>query len=283
MRSVTLTRTIRDAQGNQTTVSKTVQVGSYLRVGMDAPKGAAWTQTVADFPKITYTRDFGTDGADTDTLPELSAVGTGKFTDLPPGAVMHVSWKDDVEQLSSWLSTVNQYVYITWYHEPMGDVLPADYRTTGARVTQIINGHAKKNWVLGHGPIVTRYWLDEGNGNPADWGYAGMTHYGIDCYQNSPTDTAYYSTMKMFTTVFNKVRAAFPGVRLWVPEYGIAKINSDSSGTGRAAAIRSHVRYLRTLTDVDAVAYYSNAAQFPQYAITASSPEGQAWIDMQAL
>lgn len=283
MRDVTLTRTVRDTQGNQTTVTKVISVGSNLRVGMDAPKGTAWTQAVSDFPKVAYTRDYGTDGADTDTLPELTAVGTGKFTDLPAGAIMHVSWKDDVEQLSTWLSTVNQPIYLTWYHEPMGDLLPADYRTTGARVTQIVNAHPNKARVLGHGPIVTRYWLDEGGGDPADWGYTGMTHYGIDCYMNVPTASVYYDTTKMFTTVFNKVRTAFPGVRLLVPEYGVAKINSDSDGSGRATAIRSHIRYLRTLTYVDAVAYYNNAAQFPQYAITASSPEGQAWIDMQGL
>lgn len=276
MRNVTLTRTVRDTQNNPTTVSKVIQIGSYLRVGMDAPNGTAWGQAVTDFPKVTYTRDFG-------SPTNLTAVGTGKWTALPAGAIMHASWKGDITTLGAWLDTLTRPVYLTWYHEPMGDVVPATYRSTAGQITGIVNAHPKKALVLGHGPIVTRYWLDEGGGSPTDWGYPGMTHYGIDCYQNTPTASAYYDTTKMFTTVFNKVRAAYPGVRLWVPEYGIAKLNSDSTGSGRANAIRNHVQYLRTLTDVDVVAYFNNAVQFPQYAITATSPEGQAWIDMQAL
>lgn len=276
MRNVTLTRTVRDTQGNQTTVTKVIQVGSYLRVGMDAPNGSEWTAAVSNFPGVAYSRDFG-------SPTNLTAVGTGKWAALPAGAIMHVSWKGDVTTLGAWMNTLTQPVYVTWYHEPMGDVTPATYRATAGQITGIVNGHAKKNLILGHGPIVTRYWLDEGGGNPTDWGYPGMTHYGIDCYMNAPTASAYYDTTKMFATVFNKVRAAYPGIRLLVPEYGIAKLNTDTAGTGRAAAIRSHIRYLRTLTDVDAVAYFNNAAQFPQYAITSTSPEGQAWIEMQAL
>ena len=278
MRNFTVSRTITDQQGNATVVSKTFTIASPLLVGMDAPNGSAWTQAVADYPGVAYTRDFGTG-----TPTNLTPVGTGKWTALPANAIMHASWKGDVNQLSAWLNTVTRPIYLTWYHEPMGDVVPATYRATATQMAGIIDAHAKKHLVLGHGPIATRYWLDENNGNPTDWGYPGMTHYGIDCYQNTPTAASYYDNAKMFTTVFNKVRTAYPGVRILVPEYGIAKLNTDTTGAGRAAAIRGHIQYLRTLSYVDAVAYFNNAVQFPQYAITPTSPEGQAWKDMQAL
>jgi hypothetical protein len=275
VREVTASRTITDTQGNATVVSTTFQIGSRLRVGMDAPNGSAWAQAVIDYPGVAYTRDFG-------TPTNLTAFGAGKWGALPAGAHMHVSWKGDVTQLGPWLSTINRPVYITWHHEPMGDVVPATYRATAGQITGIVDAHPNKHLVLGHGPIVTRYWLDENSGNPADWAYPGMTHYGIDCYMNVPSASVYYDNTKMFTTVFNKVRSAHPGIRLLVPEYGLSRITSDTTGAGRAAAIRNHINFLRTQPDVDAVAYFNNAVQFPQYAITPTSPEGQAWIEMQA-
>lgn len=279
-RVITLTSSVTDKAGHVTTQSTNLTVPTL--VGVDAPNGQPFRDAIVQFPGIKYTRDFGKDGTDTDTLPEITALGTGKFADLPAGAIMHVSWKDDVEQLSTWLDGLNQYVYLTWYHEPMGDVVPATYQATAVRIPQIVNAHAKKKFVLGNGPIVTRYWLDEGAGNPTDFGYAGMTFYGIDCYMNVPSATAYYDNTKMFTTVFNKVQAAYPGIKLLVPEYGIAKINSDTDGSGRATAIRNHTTYLKNRPDVIAVAYFNNVAQFPEYAISPYPLETQAWKDMQA-
>lgn len=253
-----------------------------LLAGMDAPNGAEFRAAVSQYPGMRYFREFGADGPDTDTLPELPSLTTGKFVEAPASAIPHVSWKDDVEQLSTWLDGLKRSIYLTWHHEPMGDVIPATYRSTAARVTQILAGHPNRRWILGHGPIVTRYWLDEKAGNPLDWWYDGATIYGIDCYQDTPSGAAYWGTTKMFGTVFNKVRYAIPGVRLLVPEYGITRLTSDTTGTGRAQAIRDHMAWLRLQQDVEAVAYF-NSSLFPNYQIASASPEGQAWRDMQAL
>lgn len=280
-RVITLTGKVTDKAGNVTTKSTNLTVPT--QIGVDAPVGQPNRDAIALWSNnFKYTRDFGKDTADADTLPELTPLGTGKFADLPAGAIMHVSWKDDVEELSTWLNGLNQYVYLTWYHEPMGDVVPATYRATAVRIPQIVNAHPKKNFVLGNGPIVTRYWLDEGGGNPTDWGYTGMTFYGVDCYQSTPTASAYFDNTKMFATVFNKVQAAYPGIKLMVPEYGVQRINSDTDGSGRAAAIRTHGTYLKNRPDVLAVAYYNNEAQFPQYAISPYPLETQAWKDVMA-
>lgn len=279
-RTVTLTGRVRDAAGHTATATTTVAVP--LLVGMDAPNGPEFRTAVSQYPGMRYSRDFGVDFGDADSLPELTAHGTAKLADMPAGCIPHVSWKDDVEQLTSWLDGLNQRTYLTWYHEPMGDVTPATYRSTGARLSQILAAHPKRTLILGHGPIVTRYWLDEGGGAVTDWGYTGMTHYGIDCYQDTPSAASYWAVSKMFGVAFGKVRAAFPGVRLWVPEYGITRLNTDTTGAGRAQAVRDQVTWLKGQPDVDAVAYFNNMAQFPKYALTVGTPESQAWKDMQA-
>ncbi|MFC4145091.1 hypothetical protein ACFO0M_02375 [Micromonospora mangrovi] len=271
--TVPLTAVVRDAAGHTTTATTTVTVP--LLVGMSAEKGARTQRIVAEYPDIRYMRDFGTDGPDADVLPELPALNAGKFVDAP-SAVMHVSWKDDVEQLTSWLDGLSRPIYLTWYHEPMGDVAPATYRTTATRVSQIVAAHPKKRWVLGHGPIVTRYWLDEGGGNPTDWGYPGMTHYGIDCYSR---DTAtYWTASRMFGVSFGKVRAAYPGIRLLVPEYGLTRTTADTTGAGRAQTLKDHVTWLRQQADVDAVAYWNNWAEFE---LGDPPLESTAWRNLQ--
>ncbi|MFI5833226.1 hypothetical protein ACIA5A_06065 [Micromonospora sp. NPDC051300] len=273
-RTVTLTGRVRDAAGHTTTRTATIAVPTLA--GMDAPLGAEWTAAVANYPGVVYTRDFG---AGSPTL--LTTPGAGKWAALPANAIMHCSWKGDVEYLATWLNSIDRRVYLTWYHEPMGDVVPATYRATAARVTQILANHPRRRWVLGHGPIVTRYWLDEGGGNPADWAYPGMTHYGIDCY--SQDKTAYWPASRMFGVAFGKVRAAYPGIRLWVPEYGLVRATADTSGQGRAQAIRDHAAFIRAQADVDGWAYFNNNAQFPQFAFASGSPEGQAWRDTQTI
>ncbi|SBT39074.1 glycoside hydrolase family 26 protein [Micromonospora narathiwatensis] len=271
--TITLTATVRDSAGRTATAATTVTVP--LLVGMSTEKGAPTQQIVANYPNIRYMRDYGVD-TDGDKLPELPPLNAGKFVDAP-SAVMHVSWKDNVEQLSTWLNGLTRPVYLTWYHEPMGDVAPATYRTTAARVSQIVAAHPNRKWVLGHGPIVTRYWLDEGKGNPTDWGYPGMTHYGVDCYSR---DTAsYWPASRIFGTAFNKVRAAYPTIRLLVPEYGLVRTTADTTGTGRAQAMRDHVTWLRQQPYVDAIAYWNNWAEFQ---LGYPSPEATAWRDLQA-
>ncbi|MEU3452197.1 hypothetical protein ABZ671_00940 [Micromonospora sp. NPDC006766] len=270
-RPVTLTARVSNQAGHTATAAARIILP--LLVGMDAPNGAEWATAVKDYSGITYSRDFG-------SPTTLTALGAGKWVPLPRGAIMHVSWKGDTDQLPAWLKGLDRPVYLTWYHEPMGKVDPATYRAIATRMGQAIAAHPNRRWVLGHGPIVTRYWLDEGKGNPADWAYPGMTHYGIDCY--SQDTGSYWPAARMFGTAFAKVRAAFPGIRLLVPEYGLVRTTGDTSGAGRAQAIREHIGWLRRQDDLEAVAYF-NSSVFPQFVLSPTSPEAQAWRDMQAL
>lgn len=252
-----------------TVVGAPSEPGPSMLLGMDSPTGLEWSAAVTDYPGIKYTRDFGV-GSPT----SLSTQTQGKWPALPADATMHVSWKGNVESLSTWLTSLTVPVYLSWYHEPEGDITAATFRSTCTRMVEIVNAHPNKNLILGNGPILTRFNLDEENVNPADWGYPGMTHYGVDCYQDQPTAGAYWLPSKMFDVSFNKILAVYPGIRFWVPEFGITKLNSDSTGSGRAAAIETHVNYLKNRGDVDAAAYFNNQAQFAKYAFTPTSPEG---------
>lgn len=249
-----------------------------MLLGMEGTNGTVTQQIVAEYAPQ-YMRDFGSDSGDADTLPELGDRSIGKWRDAP-NVVMHTSWKDDVSQLSTWLDGLDRYIYLSWYHEPHGDVDPALFRTTCETMATIIDGHANKAFVLGNGPIVTRYHLDEGGGSPTTWGYTGMTFYGIDCY--SQDTNSYWTPQQMFVPTFTKVREAYPGLPLMVPEYGIVRISSDTTGNGRATAIKSHIRWLRTQPDVLAVAYFNSPGSIPAVPFGVNTPEGQAWKELVA-
>lgn len=259
------------------TVVGSAPPSSPMLLGMDCPTGLEWSAAVTDYPGIKYTRDFGVGSPTT-----LSTQSQGKWPALPAGATMHVSWKGDVEALNTWLTNLTVPVYISWYHEPEGDISATTFRNTCTRMVEIVNAHPKKSLILGNGPILTRFNLDEENVNPADWGYPGMTHYGVDAYQDQPTAASYWLPSKMFDVSFNKILAVYPGIRFWVPEFGITKLNSDSTGSGRAAAIETHVNYLKNRGDVDAAAYFNNQAQFAKYAFTDTSPEGVKYKQLLA-
>ncbi|RZU74500.1 activator of Hsp90 ATPase-like protein [Micromonospora kangleipakensis] len=48
-----------------------------------------------------------------------------------------------------------------------------------------------------------------------------MTHYGVDCC--SRDTSTYWTAFRMFGLAFGKVRAAYPGIRLLVPENGLSR------------------------------------------------------------
>lgn len=243
--------------------------------GLMAPVGAQWQRAAAEYPGIAYTREFGKD-ADGDKLPDLAPIGAAgtKWPYMPAGATAHVSWKDDVHQLPRWLDALDRPVLLTWYHEPMGDVTPTAYRATAARVTDYVASHVNGRFVMGHGPIITRYWMEEGKGNPADWAYPGMTHFGVDCY--SQDRAAYWPAERMFACL-DRVAALFPEVRLLVPELGIVQTTTDKSDEGRAATLREYAQHLRRRGDVDAVGYFHSDA-YPQYKLSGASADAWRWV-----
>lgn len=263
-----------------------------MLVGMDSlPENTA--SDFAAFPGVMYHRDFGLDnryGTDADTLPEFTPYGYGlRWQNLPQGAVMHVSAKDDVELFNNFLDSIPDTppayfkgVYASPWHEPHDDVrngtiTAADIRAWGARMTQIKNTHPKGKWVLGVGPILTRYDFDEApvRAQPGDYGWSGMDFYGVDCYW-SASNGGYPTNTQMFETCFNKILAVYPGIKFMVPEYGMVKQSSDSTGSARATAINNHIAYLRSRGDVLGIAYFNEVGSIPGVPLD-DTPSADAW------
>ncbi|HEY9415034.1 MAG TPA: hypothetical protein VIQ30_09775, partial [Pseudonocardia sp.] len=267
---------------------------SGMRIGMDLPLGTEWTNGVANYPGIAYTRDFGRDnvwGTDADALTEPTKYGTGKFVALPPGAVMHLSWKDDPNLLTQWLDDLpalpanHPGFYISPWHEPRDEVdggqfTTATFRSWGQTLSNIKATHPRGNVIKGVGPVLTRFDLDEQNVDPTQYGWAGMDFFGIDCYWQGTS--SYPTTAQMFDVVFNKVRTAYPGMRILVPEYGLLRTTADTTGAGRASTITTHINYLKSLGYVDAVAYFNSPGSIPGVEFSSTSPEADAWRALQA-
>lgn len=189
--------------------------------------------SLTNYQGMKITRHFGVD-YDKDGLPELPNVTSDmRWRSIAPDALIHVSYKDNVEQLNTWLNTLNREVLITWYHEPHGDVDPATYRRNAERMVAIINRHPRRHLVLGNGPIVTRFWLDEGN-NPDQFRYKGLTFFGLDPY-NGKNMTRYRSSDEMYGRGFDT--ATRWDVPVVIGEIGAELIPGDT-GAGRAMAIR---------------------------------------------
>ena len=219
----------------------TATAPAQMRIGVDFLPGDL-PANLADYPQLGYHRHFGKDGSDADTLPELPNTRTdARWLSLPPSAVLHVSWKDDVEALNAWLSTVDRNILLTWYHEPMGDVPPTTYRQTATRMVQIIANHPNRARILGNGPILTGWWLEEKRGNPADWWYPGATFFGVDSYKPRAM-ASYPSGSYMFGRALTFAQSK--GVPLVVGELGSELVPGDT-GPGRAQALRGWITYLR--------------------------------------
>lgn len=256
-----------------------------MLVGLDCLPGNTATDFQL-FPGVMYHRDFGV-GSPTTPTP----YGTGlRWENLPPGAVMHISWKGSPSLFTGFLDSIPDVppahfkgVYVTYYHEPHdevrdGVITTAQLRSGGETLTNIKNTHPKGHWVLGIGPILTRYDLDEApfRANPGDYGWSGMDFFGVDCYQ-SATNVPYYDNQKMFGFVFDRIHAVYPGIPLMIPEYGIVRnTGTDPTGANRATAITNHIAYLRQRGDVLAIAYFNEIGSIPGVPLD-DTPSADAW------
>lgn len=255
-----------------------------ILVGLDALPGNIAGDVIL-FPGIKYHRDFGSGSP---TGPVMYKTGQRwAAIDTDNGAVMHLSWKGDPYLLEDFLDSIPSSpptgfkgVYVSWWHEPEDDVRggtlsTATFRANGAILTSIKNSHPKGHWILGCGPIMTRYDLDELDTDPAEYGWAGMDFYGFDAYQSS-TSGGYYSNQKMFGYVIDKIHSVYPGIPILIPEYGMVKQTSDTTGSGRAAAITNHISYLRSRGDVLAIAYFNETGSIPGVPLD-DTPSADAW------
>lgn len=238
----TVTVRVTDAGGAATTKTVPYTVGTTVLFGATAdPQDTA--AMVAAWPNSQYMREYGVDGEDPDTIPDLTVDGTGKYAVTAFKGIYHQGWKDDVNQAAGYRITTGRKRYWTWYHEPVDNMTGASYVTTVSPLTGIIANHPDKALILGHGPCLTRWQIYDANPpiDPRSYWYPGATIFFADSY--NPTSTAYRTPELMFGPI--RDAAADLGVDWGVPEWGGKRLASDPTGTGRASWIRDCIAYLR--------------------------------------
>lgn len=221
-----------------------------LLVGIDFPPSETDLH-ISRYSPLGYHRVFEDSG-----FPSLI---TGKLTKLPSNCCVHISWADNfddntVSNLQRFLDNLGEFievrklnwqVIITWKHEPMKKVDSATYKSVGPKIAQVCQNY---KFVIGNGPILTRYWMDEGGGNPEIYWYDGADTFGDDCYNGTAKAGSgaarYRSPAEMFDTGLSF--ADKMGVRFLVPEFGAERLRDggDPLGTLRSKWMYDCVGYL---------------------------------------
>jgi hypothetical protein len=241
----TFAGTVRLADGTQVPYFGEAPPERRMLLGMTS-KPSEHNAMMQRFPTIAYTAEFGPDGNDADTLPELGNFNAGKYanTGVVP-ATLSVSWKDDVNQLDGWLTSYGQAgkppIRLHWWHEPHGDMTPAAYRSTAAVAVDILADHPYRHLIIGFGPVVTRWWMINDSGNLDDWWVNGMDHYAVDIYNDNDNNALVGYRSPQSWGVKIRDYCAAKGISWGVREWGKKKGTWDTSGAGRLAAIRADV------------------------------------------
>lgn len=255
-------------------------------IGMDGYAGTEAQQIIAQFSGLQAMRDFGVKRSG-ESLPSLTAHGTGQLRDMPRTVRPHCSFKQwDEARVKSWLDTMPAVgdplafpeYDMTYHHEPHGDYpepWPSTYRTRGARLAQIIAAHPNGSRIRHNGPVVTRWWLVESNGNPLDWWYPGANAYGLDAYEDKPLDGGRaWTSEELFGPALDKLYGVLtPDVDIWVPEFG----RQYAKGQQRADMIAADLEYLRTQHPRVRSACYYNHQAGGVYSFAYDSPEASAY------
>jgi len=182
------------------------------------------------YPALAYTRLFG-------------AVGKGipSVASLPEQVTPHVSFKDQptAALLGPWLVALDRDVYLTWHHEPEGDLTPDAYRTGWAALNKLAGGMPHVTLA----EVFTLYAQTHGKA-PWDQLWSGRADaIGFDCYNTVVAKTGYPDPAAFFAL---PVAAATKlGVPLLIPELGTRLALDDTAGYGAAAWYRDCAAYLR--------------------------------------
>lgn len=194
--------------------------------------GQAITNHVKTFPAMKITRVFGPPGKG------IPAWGGTTLQAVPAGVIPHVSFKDwDMAAVLTWADAIppgRAEVWLTYNHEPEGDMDPAVYRQRWVALADALAGHPARPR-LRLVPIHTQYWSRH-KGQWTDWwpAGAGTDYIGWDCYNEVGPDR--YEDPATFVEL--PIRAAAQaGVPLVIPELGAVRTSTDPDGTGRAAWI----------------------------------------------
>lgn len=212
-----------------------------MRVGATAtPRTTA--AMVAAWPNCGYSREYGKDGPDADTLTDLTPDNTNKYA--TPGFIgnWHTSYKDDPDDVLTY--RFDDKRWWTHYHEPADNMTGAEWLPGGIRLAENLLSHPDSANVLGVGPNLTRWQIANApidkRINPADFWDDIFSFFSADSY--NPSETEYWTPERMFGPI--RDTAGEFGVPWLVPEFGGERLDKDTTGSGRAAWIAECLAWL---------------------------------------
>lgn len=201
--------------------------------------GQAITNHAKLFPGMAITRVFASVGKG---IP--SWTGT-TMSAVPAGMIPHVSFKDwDPAAILTWLDAMpadRAEVWLTYNHEPEGDLDPALFRQRWVTLADLVSKHRNRPRVRAV-PILTLYWARH-KGDWRTWWPGVGDAIGWDSYNEVAPDR--YEDPATFLDIPIS-SAAEVGLPLVVPELGAVKTTGDSNGAGRAAWITAVTDRLRS-------------------------------------
>jgi hypothetical protein len=252
-----------------------------MRVGVDLVPADMPTR-FGRYPGCTLARVFGPPGAG------IPAWGGARLAAAPTGITPHVSfkdWPDDDTASAAVVSHLNKLPegrteWLTYNHEPEGDLDPAEYRRRWGVLAGVVHAHPARPRVT-LVPIQTLQWTDNPSKGAGDWSiwWAGVGDaVGWDCYADSWRD-AYPAVGQFLATPL--LAAAAIGLPLVVPELGAIRMPSDKTGDGRANWIRTVASALK-VHGAAAVSWWDATGTGGRDFRLDDSPSYNAWRDVLA-
>lgn len=215
--------------------------------------------------------------------PETGDKRVARLRELVPEivpALVFQDWPDDDtvhQRVSALLDQVDAPCRLTWRHEAdRKREEPSQYRRRYFMLADWVNAHANGHHVT-LVPTSTFQWtmsLAAGKGR-GDWSkyHVGVGRTGVDVYADSWRGT--YPDVRKFFAPLWRYRDAI-GADLEFPEFGVARVAGDVSGTGRAAFIAEALDHMAA-EGVTAVAYWddigSNGTDLRLWSAAPASPE----------
>lgn len=245
-----------------------------MRIGINASPDEL-TTTLNTFPGTATCRVFGGPGKG------IPSWGGTAITQLAAhGVIPWVSFKDWTSDtaataaVNGWLTKIPGdigEVWLTYHHEPEGDLNPGEYRRRWATLARTVRAHKSSNRVKlvpihtlypSRHKIWDRYRTDwtQWTGIWQQWApttasgaYVG-DYMGWDCYQEI-TAAGYEDPGVFFRHPIGAAHTV--GVPLVIPELGAVRTADDPTGLGRAGWINDCLRHLAGY-DVQAVNWWQS-------------------------
>jgi hypothetical protein len=204
------------------------------------------------FPKMAYTRVFASPGG-----------GIPSVAKIPLTVKPHASFKDvpTPALVNPWLAALTRPVFLTYHHEPEGDISPTAYKAGWTALAQLVKAHPNGHFVT-LVEIFTQY--AQVHKKSTQWGIASCASLwsgkaeamGWDCYLEHAA-TAFVPPATFFSGLLAAAKAA--NVPFMVPELDSIPMASDHDGSVQAAWLTSCAAYLKANGAI-AVSVWDNVA-----------------------